>query len=385
MFSLLPLAGHLLAPSPWLAAVPFLALFIGAVVATFPASILTDAFGRRAAFGLGASLGIAGGLVVAWGLVHAAFWPLVVGAFWIGTANGFALQYRHAAAAGGDADAARAVAIVIGAGALIGLRRADARRPRRGQADAVRRGGERPDRGGRRMWWRSAAALLLPAAADEPAAAPGSSLLARGDWLRSTAVAAAAWFGMMAVMAFAPIGLAGCGVGFSATVGAVAWHLVAMYAPALALGLSVERLGAPTVAGAGLGLVGLAVVGARRSRPVRRRSCWPSLPPAPAGRSPPRPPSSCSTAIVRRASRWPRTMRAFCRPESPARWSRDSYSDPGVGWAKARQRRAHASYHDDSNRVGTALARLCPPYNGRERSDQRCTSGMPMSTTKAAW
>ena len=66
---------------------------------------------------------------------------------------------------------------------------------------------------------------------------------------------------MMAVMAFAPIGLAGCGVGFPATVGAVAWHLVAMYAPALALGLSVERLGAPTVAGAGLGLVGLAVVG----------------------------------------------------------------------------------------------------------------------------
>ena len=174
MFSLLPLAGQILAPSPWLAAVPFLALFIGAVVATFPASILTDAFGRRAAFGLGASLGIAGGLVVAWGLVHAAFWPLVVGAFWIGTANGFALQYRHAAAAGGTADAARAVAIVIGAGALIGVLAPT--------LAGLAEGGLTPFVGAGSALIAAvahvlalAAALLLPAAADEPAAAPGSS------------------------------------------------------------------------------------------------------------------------------------------------------------------------------------------------------------------
>src|SRR5215471_3802842 len=50
MFGMLPLAGHMLAPEPGLAAVPFLALFIGAVVATFPATVLSDAFGRRAAF-----------------------------------------------------------------------------------------------------------------------------------------------------------------------------------------------------------------------------------------------------------------------------------------------------------------------------------------------
>ena len=91
MFSLLPLAGHMLAPSPGLAPLPFAALFVGTIVATFFASVLTDTLGRRTALALGASLGIAGGLVVAWALIAASFYPLAVGAFWIGVASGFAL------------------------------------------------------------------------------------------------------------------------------------------------------------------------------------------------------------------------------------------------------------------------------------------------------
>ncbi len=121
-YGFLPLAGLMLAPEPGLVTVPFAAHLIGAVAATFPAAILTDAFGRRAAFALGASLGIAGGLVVAWSLLHGVFASLVLGAFWLGLANGFALRYRHAAALGvAAADRARATAIVIGASAAVGL------------------------------------------------------------------------------------------------------------------------------------------------------------------------------------------------------------------------------------------------------------------------
>src|SRR5690606_74695 len=122
MYGLLPLAGSVYALEPALAAVPFVALLIGAVAATFPAAVLRDAFGRRAAFALGASLGIAGGLVLAFGLVTAAFWPIVLGAFWLGIANGFALQYRHAAAAGlSRREAARTTALVVGASGLVGV------------------------------------------------------------------------------------------------------------------------------------------------------------------------------------------------------------------------------------------------------------------------
>jgi hypothetical protein len=249
MFSLLPLVGRMLAPAPWLGALPFLAFLVGAVAATFPAALLTDAFGRRAAFALGASLGVAGGLVVAWGIVHAAFAPLAVGAFWIGTANGFALQYRHAAASGGSA--AQTVAVVLGAGALIGVLAPslagfaeDRLTPLAGAGSAVLAAVAHVGALG--------AALLLPAGGEQAVAAPVRDSRRFRDWLVPTAAAAAAWFVMTAVMGFAPIGLAGCGLGFPATVGLVSWHLVAMYAPALAVGLLAERVGAAAVAGAGL-------------------------------------------------------------------------------------------------------------------------------------
>jgi hypothetical protein len=259
MFSVLPLAGRMLAPAPALGSLPFVALFVGAVAATFPASILTDAFGRRAAFALGASLGSAGGLVVAWGLLYAAFWPLLVGAFWIGTANGFALQYRHAAAAGGSAEAARAVAIVIGAGALIGVIAPT--------LAGLAENGLTPFLGAGSAIVAAiahvlalGAALLLPGTEENVADGGPGSRISLADWLRPTITAGLAWFAMMAVMGFAPIGLAGCGVGFPATVGAVAWHLVAMYAPALALSAWTERLGLRTVAAAGLAMSSLAIL-----------------------------------------------------------------------------------------------------------------------------
>jgi MFS family permease len=258
MFSLLPLVGQNLAPDARLAGVPFVALFVGAIAATFPAAILTDAFGRRAAFALGASLGVAGGLVVAWGLLSAAFWPLVVGAFWIGIANGFALQYRHAAAAG--ALPAATLAIVVGAGALIGFAAPaltglfEARlTPIVGAGAALLAAAAHVAALG--------AALATPPRAAGLAAAPTSSTTPN-DWLFATLVGGAAWFGMMAVMAFAPLGLALCGVGFSATVGIISWHLVAMYAPALGLGALASRFGMQVVALGGLLLVilGAAVI-----------------------------------------------------------------------------------------------------------------------------
>jgi hypothetical protein len=255
MFSLLPLVGRMLAPAGYLASLPFIALFVGAVVATFPAAVLTDQFGRRAAFALGASLGIAGGFVAAWGLVYGAFWPLVMGAFWIGTANGFALQYRHVAARGPSGH--NQLAIVVGAGAIIGV----VAPTLTGLAEV----NLAPFLGaGTALLAAASHVVALGTALALPAEPVGivdrlPSEPARGGWLAPTAVAAAAWFGMMGVMAFAPLGLAGCGFDLNATVGAVVWHLVAMYAPAIVLGRALDRAGAWPVALAGLVLIAVAM------------------------------------------------------------------------------------------------------------------------------
>ncbi|NDA47272.1 MAG: hypothetical protein EBY21_08370, partial [Alphaproteobacteria bacterium] len=122
VLGLLPLAGLMLAPQSGWISLPYLAMLMGAALATFPAAFLLDAFGRRASFALGASHGLAGGLVMAWALLTHAFWPLCLGAFWTGLAQGFSLFYRHEAAIGlGGSRLALGALQVFGAGALAGL------------------------------------------------------------------------------------------------------------------------------------------------------------------------------------------------------------------------------------------------------------------------
>ena len=87
----LPEQGRLMAPTAASVGLPFALLLIGAAVASFPATLLIDAFGRCAAFGLGASLGAAGGALCAFAAMRGNFFALCLGAFWLGPAQGFSL------------------------------------------------------------------------------------------------------------------------------------------------------------------------------------------------------------------------------------------------------------------------------------------------------
>ncbi|MGI6245125.1 MAG: MFS transporter [Pseudochelatococcus sp.] len=231
----LPLAGAFLAPQPWMASLPYAAMLIGATAATFPASFLMDAFGRRAAFALGASLGIAGGVMAAWALAHQQFIPLVLGAFWLGIASGFGLFYRHAAASvTGPADRRAAIAAVFGAGALVGLVAPSLAGFAEGLAAprlfvgtalaaAVAQVGA------------FALALTLPAASP-PAEGDAQAPSRAPDWRAfagATFAGVVAWFVMTMLMAAAPLAMAGCGLSPGLIFAGVSWHMVAMYAPAL--------------------------------------------------------------------------------------------------------------------------------------------------------
>ncbi|MFV0279924.1 MAG: hypothetical protein ACK5JM_04075 [Rhodoblastus sp.] len=230
----LPVASLAIAPRPALAGLPYALTLLGAALATFPASFLLDAYGRRAAFGLGASLGAAGGALAAWSAMRGLFAPLCVGAFWLGLAHGFALFYRHAAAAG--AQGARGGATVFAGGALAALF----------APGLLLLAGEYAGP------FVDAAALavaglvdllallvavmlphaLAPVRVEAPAAPP-----VRG-FVTASLVGAAAWFVMTALMARAAPGLAACGVASAAVGGVIAWHLVAMYAPAAIIRLT---------------------------------------------------------------------------------------------------------------------------------------------------
>lgn len=270
----LPLAGAMLAPPASaaqflplahlpLANLPLAAFLAGAALASLPASFLLDSFGRRAGFALGASLGVAGGLLAAYALLLASFPMLVVGALWLGAAQGFGLFYRHAAAfgAGAGEGQGRAVARLIGAGALAGLvgpllagLAEEAFSPYTFAGTLVL--------AALAQLGALAFAVVLPEARASHAAFTVEAMAAHAPAARlrwpgmivPTVLAGFAWAAMTATMAGAPLALAGCGIGVPAISGVVAWHVVAMYAPALAAGRLAARLGAGTLAGAALAL-----------------------------------------------------------------------------------------------------------------------------------
>lgn len=251
----LPVAGALLAPRPEWSTLPYMAMLIGAAVATFPASFLLDAFGRRASFALGASHGVAGGLVLAWAVTANAFLPFCLGAFWLGVAQGFGLFYRHEAAMGGGVmGRAMLVGVVFGSGALAGLA---------GPAILMLGSSVMPSSVFAPAAFAAAlvqvfvlalAMFWAPSAAEGVVPAQPATYDLR-DALAPTVIAATAWFGMTALMLASPSAMISCGIPASGVAGLLAWHVVAMYAPGFGVAALSKRLGAPATAVAGLGLV----------------------------------------------------------------------------------------------------------------------------------
>ncbi|PVE22102.1 hypothetical protein DC522_23000 [Microvirga sp. KLBC 81] len=230
--TILPLAGLSLAPNAAWATLPYAAFYAGAAFASLPASLLLDAFGRRAAFSLGAGLGIAGGLLTAWSLLQWQFTGLALGAFWLGIASGFSLFYRHAAAPLG-AKGTGAILLVFGAATLAGL-----------FAPMVATFAESLAVPHALVGMAGAAALAHVGSLLATAALPyrrvrrmHAEAAPLQGWQRilwPSIVGALGWFAMTALMAATPVAMVGCGLG-EAVSGALASHVIAMYAPSLAL------------------------------------------------------------------------------------------------------------------------------------------------------
>ena len=255
---ILPLAGLLMAPRVEWAGLPYMAMLIGAAVATFPASFLLDAFGRRASFALGASHGIAGGLVLAWALMAHAFIPFCLGAFWLGVAQGFGLFYRHEAAMGGGVmGRSLLLGVVFGSGALAGL-----------VGPGLFMAGEGlmpltpfvPAALAAAFVQVGVLALAMVWGPHEAAVSPmqEKSAFRLRDALAPTVIAATAWFGMTALMLASPSAMISCGLSAAGVTGLLGWHVVAMYAPGFGIGLLTKILGESGTALAGLALVVLA-------------------------------------------------------------------------------------------------------------------------------
>ncbi|MGI9231423.1 MAG: MFS transporter [Methylocystis sp.] len=221
VLTLLPEQSRLLAPTITLIGLPFALLLVGAAIATFPATFLLDAFGRRAAFALGASLGAAGGILSAFALIHANFYALCLGAFWLGLAQGFALFYRHIAAQ----FSTRAGLIVFagGIGAALAAPALFTLRPNPASTLLIAAG------------LHIIALALSTRLPHFNQVIQKTSMLFGLSWgyIGATSAGAAAWFIMSAGMLHGPLTLAGCSAPYSTISGVMGGHLIAMYAPSV--------------------------------------------------------------------------------------------------------------------------------------------------------
>ncbi|QXX76518.1 hypothetical protein [Methylovirgula sp. HY1] len=232
--AVLPIAGAQIADRPELATLPYALTLVGALAASLPAAMLTDAFGRKSAFALGASLGLAGACLAAWSIIQQQFIGLALGSFWLGIAQGFGFFYRHSAALNAK-NKAQAIAVVLGAGSIAAITAPgllsfaqNAAGPFAPAAALVFAGVT--------QCLLLALCLTLPGkriAAVRPAQATQIS----ASYLWATLVGGLAWLGMALAMAGSPSLMAGCGIGLAGRSEIISWHSLAMYAPAAFFGL----------------------------------------------------------------------------------------------------------------------------------------------------
>jgi MFS family permease len=266
VFLLGSIVGSQLAPRPGLATLPVSLTIVGLAATTVPAALLMQRIGRRNAFVASASLASIAALVVAWAIVQSSFALLCAATLALGANLAFQQQHRFAAAEsvtpGRVSHAISMVMVGTLAAAAIGPQVALLLR------DLV------PDHEyagsflGVAALCAAAAAVLTRSAPGRPAARDAGTGIARplAEVVRQpafvTAVAAAvvSYAVMSFIMTATPISMH---VRDHHTDTVTAWviqsHLLAMYAPSLASGRFIGRVGVRTGMAIGLALMSACV------------------------------------------------------------------------------------------------------------------------------
>lgn len=273
MIAIAGLIGTQIAPSPALATVPVSFLVIGTAVATVPANLLMQRFGRRPGFQLGTVLGILGGLIAAYGVTDRDFVLFCLGCGLMGAYNAFAQYYRFAA--GEAVDAAfrnRAISLVMAGGVIAAVAGPALAQVTKDLLLPV------PFLGAIVAFTGLAVAafvvtssLRLPPMKVGEAGADTEPPRSLGQLIRTPAVAVAMIAGaggyavMSLVMTATPIAMIACGHAFGDAALVIQLHVLAMFGPSFFTGSLIDRFGVEKVILAGMALLataaGVAVTG----------------------------------------------------------------------------------------------------------------------------
>jgi MFS family permease len=252
--------GNMLAANKALSTLPVALQMTGMMCATIPAALLMARIGRRGGFWAGTAVGAAGG-VVAGTAVWAASFPLFcLGTFLVGSSNGFAQQYRFAAAELADERfRARAISLVLAGGVVSGVFGPEAAKWSRDLFSPVLFAGCFA----MVVVLQLGAAALLSFVRLPPPPPRGSLHAGRPLWLivRQPLFVVALLCGMVGyavmslVMTATPIAMIGCGFAFTDAAFVIQWHILGMYGPSFFTGHLIARFGLAPVLLAGAALL----------------------------------------------------------------------------------------------------------------------------------
>ena len=254
--AVLPIAGSELTARPLLATLPYALTLVGALAASLPAAMLSDVFGRKSAFALGASLDLRarrsppGALSI--GNLPASRWA-VSGSV---SAQGFGFFYRHSAALAAK-DKTKAIAIVLGAGAIAAIAAPTLLSLAQNLSGPLASAMALLFGGGVQI---IVLALCLALPGKRIAAKPVvQTVSADATYVWASIAGALAWFGMALIMAGSPSLMAHCGIGMAGRAEVISWHSLAMYAPAAILGLILAKPKGEVLTAIGLALLAAAI------------------------------------------------------------------------------------------------------------------------------
>lgn len=253
--------GNMLAANKALSTLPVALQMTGMMCATIPAALLMARIGRRGGFWVGTALGAGGGVVAGLAIGAASFPLFCLGTFLIGSSNGFAQQYRFAAAeVAAEGFRAKAISLVLAGGIVSGTFGPELAKWSRDLFSPVLFAG----------CFAIVVALQLGAATllyftRLPPPPPRAMLHGGGRplWQIATQplfivalLSAMAAYGVMSlVMTATPIAMLGCGYAFTDAALVIQWHILGMYAPSFMTGHLIARFGVTRILLAGAALL----------------------------------------------------------------------------------------------------------------------------------
>lgn len=258
------LIGATLADEREWATVPLTFMFLGMLVATYPASLLMQRIGRRAGFLVGLVFAAVGVVLATYAIVNREF-ELFCFSFWlIGTFNGFGHYYRFAAAdVASEGYRSRAIAWVMAGGvvaAIVGPTLAKFTR------EIVPTAPFAASYASLLLFYLVSMVLLRFASIPQPTVEekrgsprPLARIVTQPRFFVAVFSAVVAYGSMNFLMTSTPLAMAGCGLSFDDTVLVIQWHVLGMFAPAFVTGHLINRFGVTIIMGIG-GLILLACV-----------------------------------------------------------------------------------------------------------------------------